>query len=310
MNTRKASATSLPLLAAALLGLASPARAVEGGAPITPFGVSGFGAGIMPPPSDVATVMVRTTFYHAGQLRDDAGDRSPVGADITVNSLGAAVIKMTGTSILGARYGYAAVFSLLDMKVDLAIPTPAGPLSMAGRKTAMGDISVVPVILQWTSPGWFQFAALQVQPPTGSYDKNSLINPGTGHWTWSPTYAFTHIGATGFEVSSAIQVNLSARNRHTGYRSGAEWQQEFALGQHAGPYTVGLGGYFYRQFTDDRAAGLANGNRARVLALGPAINFFSPGSKLPIVWLHAFKEFGARNRSQGTQVALRAAMAF
>ncbi|SFV05618.1 SphA family protein [Pseudoduganella namucuonensis] len=310
MNIQKSTTAALTLLCAALLGVAAPARATEGGAPITPFGVTDFGAGIMPPPSDVATVGVRTTFYHANQLRDDAGNRSPVGADLSIYSLGVAVIKMTKTTFLGATYGYAAVFPLLDMKLDLSIPTPAGPLAMTGRKTAMGDISVTPVILQWTSPGFFQYAALQVQAPTGSYDKNRLANPGTGHWTWSPTYAFTRIGQTGFEVSSTIQVNLNTRNHHTGYRSGAEWQQEFALGQHVGPYTVGLGGYFYHQFTDDRAAGLANGNRARVLALGPAINFFSPGSKLPIVWLHAFKEFGARNRSQGTQVALRAAFTF
>ena len=56
--------------------------------------------------------------------------------------------------------------------------------------------------------------------------------------------------------------------------------------------------------------GLSNGNRARVTALGPALNFFDPRSGLPNVWIHAYKEFGARNRAQGTQLALRAAWVF
>ncbi len=298
------------MLGLSLLSLAGAAAAVEGGAPITPFGVTDFGAGIMPPPSDVAAVGVRATFYNASQLRDNAGNRSPVAADLSVNSLGVAVIKMTSTKILGATYGYAAVLPLLNMDLALGIPTPVGMLNVSGKKTALGDISLTPVILQWTSPGLFQYAALQVQAPTGSYDKSRLINPGTNHWTYSPTYAFTHIGATGFEVSSTIQLNLNARNHATNYRSGTEWQHEFALGQHVGAYTIGLGGYHYRQLGDDDAPGLANGNRARVTALGPTLSFFKPGSGLPNVWLHAYKEFGARNRSQGTQIALRAAMVF
>lgn len=307
MNPRKFCAASLLL---PLLCLAGSAAAVEGGAPITPFGVTDFGAGIMPPPSDVAAVGVRSTFYHASQLRDNSGNRSPVTTDLDVNSVGVAIIKMTRHEFLGAQYGYAAVLPLLDMKLGLGVPTPAGRLDLAGSKTALGDVSLVPVILQWAGAGWFQYAALQVQAPTGSYDKNRLANPGNHHWTWSPTYAFTRIGSSGFEVSSTIQVNFNTRNHATGYRSGAEWQHEFALGQHVGAYTVGLGGYHYRQLSDDDATGLANGNRARVTALGPALNFFDPRSGLPNVWIHAYKEFGARNRSQGTQLALRAAWVF
>lgn len=298
------------IYAACLFLLAGSAAAVEGGAPITPFGVTNFGAGIMPPPSDVAAVGLRSTFYQANQLRDNDGRRSPVAVDLHVNSLGVAIIKMTRSEILGASYGYAAVVPVLSMKLDLGVPTPAGRLNLHGDKTATGDISVMPVILQWTGQRWFQFAALQVQAPTGSYDKNRVVNPGANHWTYSPTYAFTHIGTTGFEVSSTIQVNVNRRNHATGYRSGIEWQHEFALGQHVGPYTVGLGGYHYRQLSDDDGPGLSNGNRARVTALGPAMNFFDPRAGVPNVSVHLYKEFGARNRSQGTQLALRAAWVF
>jgi hypothetical protein len=89
-----------------------------------------------------------------------------------------------------------------------------------------------------------------------------------------------------------------------------EFQHEFALGQHAGPFTLGLGGYMTRQLNDDDAPGLASGNRSRVNALGPALSYLNPASGWPALWLHAYREFGARNRAQGHQVALRAALSF
>ncbi|PAM44239.1 hypothetical protein CEJ63_23915, partial [Acinetobacter baumannii] len=91
-----------------------------------------------------------------------------------------------------------------------------------------------------------------------------------------------------FEVSSSFEVDVNTRNPATDYKSGVEYRHEFAVGQHVGPWILGLGGYYYRQFTDDDAPGLQSGNRARVLAVGPAVSYFKPG--LPAVWLHAYKE--------------------
>lgn len=297
--------------AALLTALVPAAHAVENGAPITPFGVMDFGAGQMPPATEVGTVGLRYARYRADELRDNDGNVSPVKADVAVDSVGVAFIKMTNATLGSAKFGWGAVVPYLRTSLDLAIPTPGGPISLSGSNHALGDVQLIPVILQWTpSPGWFTNFQLQLQLPTGSYDKNRLINAGTNHWTVSPVYAFTYIGAGGFEVSSNIQLNLNTRNKDTDYKSGIEYQHEFALGQHVGPWTLGLGGYHYQQLSDDKAPGLANGNRARVTALGPAVNFFELGSGWPLVWLHAYKEFGARNRSQGTHAALRAAWTF
>ena len=68
-----------------------------------------------------------------------------------------------------------------------------------------------------------------------------------------------------------------------------------------------MGGYIERQLSNDHGPNV-DGNRARVNALGPAISYVEPGK--PAVWLHAYKEFGAQNRAQGYQVALRAALSF
>ena len=298
--------------AAALLYVLQPtAQAVENGAPITPFGVMDFGAGQLPPPSDVGTVGLRFATYRASELRDNDGNVAAPKPDLRVDSMGVAFIKMTDYTLGSAKFGWGAVAPYLRTSLNLAIPTPVGTLNLSGENNAQGDLQLIPVILQWApTPGWYTTFQLQVQLPTGSYDKNRLINAGTNHRTVSPVFAFTHIAASGLEVSSNMQLNFSDRNKDTDYKSGIEYQHEFALGQHVGPWTLGVGGYYYQQLSDDKAPGLANGNRARVTALGPAASFFELGSGWPLVWVHAYKEFGARNRSQGTHAALRAAWTF
>jgi hypothetical protein len=298
-------------LSACAACLVPSAHAVENGAPITPFGVFDFGAGQLPPPSDIGTVGVRFASYRAHELRDDRGERSPVGADLGVDSAGVAFIKMTGIELGSAKFGWGAVLPYLRMSLDLTVPTPVGPLALTGSNNAQGDIQLIPVILQWTpSPGVYTNFQLVTQIPTGSYDKTRLINAGTNHWTVSPTVAATWILPSGLELSTSAQINFNGRNKDTDYRSGTEYQQEFALGQHMGPWTFGVGGYFYQQIGDDSAPGLAAGNRGRVRALGPALSFFDLGSGWPLVWIHAYKEFGARNRAEGRQVTLRAAWTF
>jgi hypothetical protein len=301
---------ALALLLAAVL--APAAHAAENGAPITPFGVFDFGAGLLPPPSEVATVGVRAASYRASELRDNAGNRSPVGLKLRADSVGLAVVKMTDIPLAGGTYGFAAVLPYLSLRNDLNVPTPVGPLALSGRNSAQGDMQIAPVIVKWQpSPSLFVNARLELQLPTGSYDRARLINAGTNHWTAAPTVAFTYISPTGWEASSNIQLNIHGRNKDTNYRSGMEYQHEFAVGKHVGPWTFGVGGYYFQQLGDDKAAGATvPNNRSRVAALGPAVSFFDLGSEWPLVWFHAYKEFGARNRSQGTQVAIRAAWTF
>lgn len=301
------------LVSAAALTLAGAAHSVESGAPITPFGVFDFGAGMLPPPSDVATVGVRAAFYSASELRDTNGKVSPVGIKLKVNSAALAIVKTTDIPLLGGTYGFSAVVPYLDMSNRLTIPTPGGPMPLKGTNAAVGDVTVAPVMVKWTpSPGLFVNGRLELQLPTGSYKAERLINTGSNHWTASPAVAFTWIGPSGLELSSNIQINFHGKNKDTQYQSGVEYQHEFAIGQHVGPWTLGVGGYLYQQLSDDKVNGakFQDGNRSRVMALGPAISFFDLGSDWPLIWAHAYKEFGARNRSQGTQVAVRAAWTF
>lgn len=288
-------------LAAVLYG--GNAFALENDSPITPFGVFDFSAGIMPPATPYGTVATRFSYYSAHTLKNGSND----DFSLSVASWSLAYIRMTNTRLFGANVGFGAIVPFLNMNGHLNLSTPGGTVPLSADPTSIGDADLQPLILAWTSRNFFSTLTLQVQAPTGSYQQARLFNPGVNHWTFSPILAATYISDSGFELSTSIEIDQNTTNHATDYRSGTGFRQEFALGQHIGPFTAGFGGYVERQFTDDHGPGV-DGNRSRINALGPALSYFAPGR--PAVWLHVYKEFGAQNHAQGYQIAMRAALSF
>lgn len=288
---------------------ASSARAVENNAVITPFGVTDFGAGLTAPASPYGFFGVRPAYYSANVLRDGAGNRVNNNFKITVESLALAYFYKTDIDLLGGKVVLGGVVPLLSMHGNFDVQTPVGGLNFNNSDTAVGDIQLIPLMLQWDMPPHtFINAGLSVQAPTGDYDVRRAFNVGVNHWTISPFVGATYISEGGFEISTQAQLNFNTENPDTHYTSGIEYKQEFAVGQHFGPWTLGMGGYAYQQISDDSGAGVINGNRSRVFGLGPAISFVKPG--LPVVSLHGYREFMAENHSEGYNIALRVGMSF
>lgn len=309
IHNNNSSVRTFTLFTLGLLGFCATAHGTENGAPTTAVGVYDFGAGMMPPATPFGTLGLRTSFYSANVQKDRHGRSLDNNFSLDVLSIGVAYMRMTDYTVLGAKYGFGVVVPFFKMDASVKVPTPVGPLSLEADPFRMADVQLLPLILQWNlSPNLFINTQLQIQTPTGDYDKNRLVSPGLNHWTFSPIVNATYITDSGFEVSSSFEVDVNTRNHATDYKNGVEYRHEFAVGQHVGPWTVGLGGYYYRQFTDDDAPGLEAGNRARVLAIGPAVSYFKPG--LPPVWLHAYKEHDASNRAEGYTVALRISQSF
>lgn len=287
-------------------------QATENDAPTTAAGVLDFGAGYLPPATPNGTFGLRISNYRADAIKDQHGKEGASEFHINVLAIGAAYLRMTEQQLWGARYGFAVVPVFFKMDADLGLDA-GGQRVFSNSATLFrpADLQWVPLILAWTpSPALAINTQLMIQAPTGDYEKNRLVSPGTHHWTVSPMLNATCLSPSGLEVSSSFQVDINARNRATEYRSGIEYRHEFAVGQHVGGWTLGAGGYYYRQLSDDDAPNLTQGNRARVLALGPALSYFSPESGLPPIWVHAYREFGARNHAEGYTVAIRTGFSF
>ncbi|MGQ0336037.1 SphA family protein [Halomonas elongata] len=276
------------------------------------MGTYEFGSGFLPPSTSHGTFGIRTAYYSTDNLM--IGDGSPSNNDFSLDvlSVGVAYIYMTDKRFLGARYGFGGVAPFFDMNASLDVNANGTTVFEDDTNVfAQADLQLLPVMLEWQpSPGMGITAQFQVQAPTGDYDEDRLVNPGLNHWAFSPIVGISYITSGGFELSTLSQVDINTRNHATDYRNGIEYRNEFALGQHFGPWTAGLGGYYYNQFTDDESPNLADGdgNRAKVWAAGPALSYVEPGK--PAFWVHAYKEFGAENRTEGYNLALRIAYSF
>ncbi|MGJ7512935.1 SphA family protein [Pseudomonas baetica] len=291
------------------LGVWTSAEAVENGVVSTTFDVSDFGASIPPSPTANGTLSLRTGCYSARIVKDKQGKRADNDVDHDLVSIVPFYIRMTEHTLLGANYGFGILLPLFKMDAEFKVQTPAGPRKFEASAFCMSDAFFVPLILQWNlSPSLFVNTYFAITAPTGDYDKKRLVSPGQNHWSYSPGLSATYITDSGFEVSSNFQVDVSSRNKANDYKNGVEYRHEFAVGQHIGPWTVGLGGFYYRQISDDDAPHLTTGNRAAVSPLGPAAVFFKPG--LPPVSAHIYKEFDARNRAEVYTFGVRVSQNF
>lgn len=313
MKTIKSKLLLATMGGATLFALPNLALATENGAPTTAMGVYDFSAGFMPPATDVGTFGLRTAYYSSNSRRNAAGHDNGTDFSLNVLSLGLAYIKMTNHEIFGAKYGFSTIVPFFSM--DASLKVPVASIDQSADVTKQADLQVTPLILQWNlSPKLAMNAQFQIQAPTGDYDKNRLVSPGLNHWTFSPIYNVSYISDTGFEVSSSFELDINTKNSDTDYKNGIEYRHEFAVGQHVDSWTLGLGGYYYRQLTDDKTGSgytgqpIIDGNRAETLAAGPAISFFKPG--LPLVNFHIYKEFHTSNRAQGYNLALRVSQSF
>uniref|UniRef100_A6W074 Uncharacterized protein n=1 Tax=Marinomonas sp. (strain MWYL1) TaxID=400668 RepID=A6W074_MARMS len=313
MKTLKSKILLTAVGSATLLGFSGWALATENGAPTTAMGVYDFGAGFMPPATDIGAFGLRTAYYSSNSNRNATGNDNGTDFSLDVLSLGLAYVKMTNHEIFGAKYGFSTVVPFFSMDASLKIPIAS--IDRSASVTRQADLQITPLILQWTlSPNLAMNAQFQIQAPTGDYDKNRLVSPGLNHWAFSPIYNVSYISNTGFEVSSSFELDINTKNSDTDYKNGIEYRHEFAVGQHVNEWTLGLGGYYYRQLTDDKTYSgysgqpITDGNRAETLAAGPALTYFKPG--LPMVSFHAYKEFRTYNRSQGYNLALRISQSF
>ncbi|WP_069665362.1 SphA family protein, partial [Pseudomonas trivialis] len=212
MNNNKISMRRIRGFTLGLLALCAGAQATENGAPTTAVGVYDFGAGMMPPATANGTLGLRTGFYSANVQRNSQGRAVDNHLSLDVLSIGLAYLRMTDYQLLGAQYGFGAVVPFFRMDASLQVPTPGGPLRLSADPFRLADAQIIPLILQWSlSPNLFVNTQLQIQAPTGDYERSRLVSPGLNHWTFSPAVNATYISDTGFEVSSSFQLDINTR---------------------------------------------------------------------------------------------------
>jgi hypothetical protein len=96
--------------------------------------------------------------------------------------------------------------------------------------------------------------------------------------------------------------DINTENDDTKYKSGQELHVDYTIGYHISKeWTVGLGGYYYYQTTEDELNGAkvgSDGFEGRVFSIGPVVQYGYKNMSFTLKWQ---PEFEAKNKPEGNK---------
>ncbi|MBD2783280.1 transporter [Xenorhabdus sp. DI] len=279
--------------------LSAPAMATEGGVGAYPDGLDNYLSGALPPAG------VHALFYgghiHYNKLKGDNGDVIPVpGFKVNVNVLAPRLVWVTETSVFGGQLAYHAIVPLLDVTANAA--------GKHNNSKGIGDITIGPALGYHPAPDLAYVVGLNVNAPTGHYDRKDPSSLGKNYWTAQPVWALSYFPAYGINADLKVMYDVNFRNGATQTKSGQALHTDYALGWGFGNgLVVGVGGYLFQQITHDRGANAASG-KASAVGFGPSVRYAN--DKGWLVTLKWQKDVAVSNRPSGSQIFLKAAIPF
>lgn len=305
MNNNNSAVSPSLVTARLLLGcsLTAPAAltlATEGGGSMYPMGAENYLSGAMPPPGLYGTVYAQ--HYRADRLRGNDGRQLLVDFRLRADVIAPRVVWVTEQKVLGGSLAFHAIAPLVELKVSLD--------GASQRKRELGDITFGPGLGYHYSEKMHAAYGIDFFAPTGRFDRDDLVNIGRNYWTVQPVAAFSYVDPDGLNIDIKTMYDFNLRNRATDYRSGQELHADYAIGWGLrNGWVLGVGGYVYRQTTDDDVRGeRVEDNKGRAFAIGPSIKYSSQqGWFVTAKWQ---QERAVRNRAEGDAYWLKLVFPF
>ncbi len=246
-------------------------------------------------------------YYTADRLKDGAGDTLPGLGGVDVSILMTQLIYQSDRELLfGGKWGLNFMLPVVSFDADV----------LPENSTGLGDLLVGPY-LQWDpvmgkqGPLFVQRLELQTIFPTGKYDADRALNPGSNHFSFNPYWAATAFFGPRATVSWRLHYLWNAKNDDPGggldsVRPGQAIHGNFAAAYEVLPRRLRLGvnGYFLEQLTESEANGAKmTGSKEKVFAVGPGLVLhFSRDAHL---FANVYFESNAENRPEGERYNLR-----
>lgn len=287
-------ATALLLMAAA-----ATVQATEMGGGAYPNGAEDFMAGAVPPPGFY--FLDYLNYYHASTFRDGNGNSAIPDFDLKATANVFRFLYVTKHQVLGGFWGMQAFVPVVNLDVSAA--------GHSQTNTGIGDIIIDPFILSWHSKNWHAVTGLDIYLPTGSYDVHDLANIGRNYWTFEPVAAFTYVSDSGFDVSAKFMYDINTKNDDSDYKSGQEFHLDYSIGKKFDNLSVGVGGYYYRQVTNDKQGGVkvGDGNKGQVFGIGPQFKYDHKNMSFLLKYQ---AETSVKNRPDGDKLWFKFVYAF
>jgi hypothetical protein len=217
--------------------------------------------------------------------------------------------------LMGGKWGVDVIvpYVILDLKYDIAGPFPEA------NGSGFGDILIGPY-LQWDTimgadgPRFMQRIEFQTIFPTGIYDQNHELNPGSNFFSFDPYWSGTLFITQRLTATARIHYLWNGKNdepnrgfagadtTQAGQAVHANFTMDYAIVPSR--FRVGINGYFLKQITDTEVDGNAvAGRKEQVFGIGPGFVYhFSQDAHL---FFNSYFETAAENRPEGSRMGLR-----
>ncbi len=307
------------LVLAMLLVVPALGRAEEGAAGhYAPGGMASFFDGFPPKPGGLAFFSFYTHYQGSAeaQVQLPVAGLTTFGLDATSNSVTLGGFYRTKLNVLGGGYAVGVAVPLIWMDAQAAVDTRFGRFAKRDSASGVGDIAIYPIMLGWTKLGGdlkydFRFG---FYAPTGTFEKDSLVNLGKNFWTFEPGIMLTYMSKkTGREASLYAAFDFNTKNKDTDYQSGSVFHIDGTLAQHlplaGGAAGAGATGFYYQQLTADGGAGAQLPDfKGRTAGFGPVLSYFRMlGSHSLVAELKWLPELDVSNRLKGDFIWLKVA---
>jgi hypothetical protein len=255
-------------------------------------------------------------YYHSEEFLDDDGeDLLPDIANEQLDawiSLSQFLYQSDRALVFGGKWGLDVIVPVVSLDLDLDVPIP-----LEDNGSGIGDILVGPY-LQWdpvmgkNGPIFMHRIELQVIFPTGKYDNDKALNPGSNVYSLNPYWAATLFLTPRWTASWRLHYLWNSENDDPNSvgaddsQAGQAIHLNFASGYEVltKKLRLGLNGYYLKQITDSEVDGEDTPNsEEQVFAIGPgAVYHFSQDNHL---FFNAYFETEARTRPEGYRLNLR-----
>jgi len=301
------------LLAACLFLLAlaaGPAAAYDQPAGLN-LGATSFLDGI--PPAGPGLYFQEYIQYYTADEFSNIG--APIASDASVNvwaSLNQFIYQSNQALLFGGKWGLNVIVPVVTIDAD----DDNGILADNGG--GLGDVFVGP-FLQWdpimgkNGPIFVHRVEFTAILPTGKYDNEKALNPGSNYLSFNPYWSATWFAMPRVELSTRVHYLWNGENDDPFIGSGATdttqagqaWHANFAASYEVLPkqLRVGVNGYYLKQFASSEVDGDKMGGLEEVLAVGPgALWSFSQDTHL---FFNAYFETNTEFRPEGERLYLR-----
>ena len=298
---------------AVVVGLVGSAQAYD--LPNLNLGFTSFLDGA-PPSGPGWYVTQYVQYYTANRLTDNNGHslgfpREDVRALVGISQLAYVSTVRLGPGVLG--------LDLLIAYVPYASIDDGLGGAVLRAKSGVGDSFIGPFIqfdpiMGKNGPLFVGRFEATLILPTGQYNPDAAVNPGSNFFSFNPYIAGTLFLTQDWTVSVRLHYLWNATNDRPNVSLGPNvYTTQAGQAVHANfasevsvtkALKVGINGYWLQQITDTLANGeVVPGRRERVYALGP-------GALLTIntenyLFFNAYYEIGARNRPEGQRFTTR-----